>query len=91
MDDLQDLRKIARAKLDVEEIVRSAEIVRTGRTLRRSYELAMVLSFLFLGLHSSDWIHLPPEAITTVSYSIPLSIVGLLSEHVQLIWRRRGQ
>lgn len=91
MDDLQDLRSIARAKLDIEEIVRNVEIVRTGRTLRRSFELALVLSFLFLGLHSSDRIHLPPEAVATVSYSIPLSIVGLLSEHVQLIWRRRRQ
>jgi hypothetical protein len=89
VDDLQDLRSIARAKLNVEEIVRNVEIVRTGRTLRRSYELALVLSFLLLGLHSSEWIHLPPEAILTVSCSIPLSIVGLLTEHVQLIWRRR--
>lgn len=89
MDDLQDLRSIARAKLNVEEIVRNVEIVRTGRTLRRSYELALVLSFLLLGLHSSGWIHLPREAVLTVSCSIPLSIVGLLTEHVQLIWRRR--
>jgi hypothetical protein len=89
MGELQDLRSIARAKLDVEEIVRNAEIVRTGRTLRRSFELALILSFVFLGLHSSDQIRLPPEAVTSVSYSIPLSIVGLLSEHVRLISRRR--
>jgi hypothetical protein len=89
MGELQDLRNIAKARLDVEEIVRNAEIVRTGRTLRRSFELALMLSFLFLGLHSAGRIQLPPEAITTVSCSIPLSIMGLLSEHVQLIWRSR--
>jgi hypothetical protein len=91
MGELQDLRSIAKARLDLEEIVRSAEIVRTGRSLRRSFEMALVLSFLFLGLHSAGEIRLPPEAIATVSYSIPLSIIGLLSEHVQLIWRRRRQ
>jgi hypothetical protein len=89
MGELQDLRNLAKARLDIEEIVRNAEIVRTGRTLRRSFELALVVCFLFLGLHSTGRIQLPPEAVLTVSYSIPLSIVGLLSEHVQLIWRRR--
>lgn len=89
MGELQDLRNLAKARLDIEEIVRNAEIVRTGRTLRRSFELALMLCFLFLALHSTGRIQLPPEAVLTVSYSIPLSIVGLLSEHVQLIWRRR--
>jgi hypothetical protein len=89
MKNLQQLREIERERLDTEEIVTLVEVLETGRSLRRAFGGTLGACFLLLGLHARHVIELPPVAINTVSYSIPLAVVGLFAKYVSNLWSRR--
>jgi hypothetical protein len=69
------------------EIVWLAEVVQTGRSVRRAFELTLCGALALLALDGAGHLELPPVAIDTMSDSIPASVMSLMVQYVSVIAR----
>jgi hypothetical protein len=83
MSDLEEISVLARDKLEIEAIVLNAERIETGRFFRRILTAVILLSYLYIGLHSAHLIDLPQISIQTFSYLIPSAVVALCGDYVR--------
>jgi hypothetical protein len=91
MDDLTAVRRIAKDRLNVVNIVRSAELLSSGRYLRKVVVGILVASFGMLFLHSWTALGfvLPDPALKAFSVSIPMALIAAIADYVRELGQSR--